>query len=382
MRLLISGALAVALLVPAGTAQAAPTVTATPLPVPAGTTDSAVYDINNSGVAVGNATVGGTPQALRWEGSSYTALPGSTQRPGASAARITDSGVVVGSVGEPDINQRAIRHWRADGTTGDCSLGTWAPLGVQDLNESGAALVNTVTSGRRFSATVCRADGSTTTTALSVAYAISDDGSVAGARTNTNYTYVPTILSTGGTTTDLPVPAGQAGVAYGFGSGDTVAGALGTMQFGTGPSIFFVPRVAVVWSGGQLTELGTLGGSTSVPANTGRAVSSSGDVIGTSTTASGDTHAFRWHAGTMTDLGTLGGSSSTPTAINDQGQVVGFSTTASGENHAFLWSDGTMVDLGAPGGTSSSAVDVNDAGVVVGTVTTSTGSRAVRWTVT
>jgi len=39
----------------------------------------------------------------------------------------------------------------------------------------------------------------------------------------------------------------------------------------------------------------------------------------------------------MTDLGTLGGNFSGPVAINDRGQVVGYSTTASGELHAFLW---------------------------------------------
>ncbi|EXG81625.1 hypothetical protein [Cryptosporangium arvum] len=383
MRLLISGAVAVALLAPAGTASAAPTVTATPLPVPDGTTNSVVSDLNDAGVAVGRADVDGTSRALRWDAAGYTALPAPAQRPGASAARVSESGVVVGSIGEPDVNQRSIRHWRPDGTTGDCPLTLWAPLGVEDANESGDALVGTVTSGRRFSATVCRADGGTVNTDLAVAHALSDDGRVAGARPGssaTNYNYVPTVLSAGGTATTLPVPAGQAGVAYDFGPGDAVVGALGTMRFGTGPSITFVPRVAVIWSGGRITELGTLGGDTSVPADTGRAVNAAGDVIGTSTTASGETHAFRWRAGTLTDLGTLGGPSSAPTAINDQGQVVGASRTAAGETHAFRWDDGELTDLGAPGGTASSAADVNASGVVVGTVTTTTGTQAVRWT--
>ncbi|GAA0235646.1 hypothetical protein [Cryptosporangium japonicum] len=384
MRLLLGGALAVALLVPAATAHAAPTVTATPLPVPDGTTSSAVSDVDDAGIAVGRADVGGTPQALRWDDSGYTALPGSAQRPGASAARISDGGVVVGSIGEPDVNQRAIRHWRPDGTTGDCPITLGAPLGVEDANGSGDALVGTVTSGRRFSATVCRADGGTTNTDLAVAHAIADDGRVAGARPGnsaTNVNHVPTVLTADGTATTLPVPAGQAGVAYDFGPGDVVVGALGTMRFGTGPSVTFVPRVAVVWSGGRITELGTLGGDTSVPADTGRAVNAAGDVIGTSTTASGETHAFRWRAGTLTDLGTLGGAGSVPTAINDQGQVVGSSTTASGATHAFRWDDGALTDLGAPGGTGSAAVDVNDSGVVVGTVTTASGTQAVRWTI-
>jgi probable HAF family extracellular repeat protein len=39
----------------------------------------------------------------------------------------------------------------------------------------------------------------------------------------------------------------------------------------------------------------------------------------------------------MVDLGTLGGYSSYAAAVNDLGQVVGRSTTASGEVHATLW---------------------------------------------
>ena len=47
------------------------------------------------------------------------------------------------------------------------------------------------------------------------------------------------------------------------------------------------------------------------------------------------------------DLGTLGGTSSTPTAINEAGQVVGDSTIASGDTHAFVWTPTSgMMDLG------------------------------------
>jgi probable HAF family extracellular repeat protein len=39
----------------------------------------------------------------------------------------------------------------------------------------------------------------------------------------------------------------------------------------------------------------------------------------------------------MVNLGTLGGNFSIAFGINDLGQVVGYSSTASGETRAFLW---------------------------------------------
>jgi len=70
---------------------------------------------------------------------------------------------------------------------------------------------------------------------------------------------------------------------------------------------------------------------------------------------------------TIVDLLTLGGTESEARDINNLDQVVGWSTTAAGDRHAFLWDSGAMSDLGTlPGGTSSEAWDVNDAGQVVG----------------
>jgi probable HAF family extracellular repeat protein len=85
----------------------------------------------------------------------------------------------------------------------------------------------------------------------------------------------------------------------------------------------------------SITDLGTLpGGYESIAYG----INNRGQVVGYSTTASGEYHAFLWEDGEMTDLGTLGGAYSVAYGINSRGQVVGYSASASGENHAVLWS--------------------------------------------
>ena len=96
-----------------------------------------------------------------------------------------------------------------------------------------------------------------------------------------------------------------------------------------------------------------------------------GQIVG-SAAINGPTHAFLWDDGEVTDLSTLGGSSSEALAMNDIGQIVGMSDDATNWNTAFLWSDGVMTNLNdlllANSGWShlQFAHDINNNGQIVG----------------
>src|SRR5438309_1197975 len=71
--------------------------------------------------------------------------------------------------------------------------------------------------------------------------------------------------------------------------------------------------------------------------------------------------------GQMRDLGTLGGDRTYGSGLNNAEQVTGYSgTSGNGPDHAFLYRSGQMIDLATLGGRDSGGLSINEAGQVVG----------------
>ena len=152
-------------------------------------------------------------------------------------------------------------------------------------------------------------------------------------------------------------------------------------------------RVRLHVAGGlriRMRDLGTLGGDFSTAVRINRY----GQIIGYSSTATGETHAFLWEAPAtgMQDLGTLpGGNFSRAVDINDAGQIAGSSRTSVGAPceqlgpvtngcRAVVWQNGTITSLGTLGGDFSVATDITDIGHVAGFSTTASGeTHAFYW---
>ena len=120
------------------------------------------------------------------------------------------------------------------------------------------------------------------------------------------------------------------------------------------------------YSGGKMSDIGTLGGEFSVASG----LNDNGQVVGTSVTSREEVRGFLWQNGKMTRIGTLGGPFSTANGINNKGEVVGFSTISSGSVHSFVWKDGNMRDISAqcPGRQNGARI-INDNSDIAGIFT-------------
>ncbi len=146
----------------------------------------------------------------------------------------------------------------------------------------------------------------------------------------------------------------------------------------------------VLWKGGFMVPLGTLGGTNSY----GEFINNLGQVSGYSETSNVPNpntgcppfDPFIWENGKMTDInpGNFGGAEGATNFLNNQGQAVGYGDLYGDVDfHPFLWEAGRVTDLftvGSLGGASGSALNVNELGHVVGFSSTAEGTiLAVLW---
>lgn len=207
----------------------------------------------------------------------------------------------------------------------------------------------------------------------SSATAIDDAGNVAGS-------YLPTTVAEPihafrwSAATGL-VDLGTLGGTNSFGSGISGARVVGSSSIASGDSHAFLR------DGTGIHDLGTLGGG-GIDASRALGVNAAGVAVGNSRTANGFQRAAKWVNGVGSDLGTLVGtpeSNSLANAINASGVIVGSSDTVDFRTHAVKWTGTTITDLGSVGTDTSVANAVNASGAAAGNLVRSFSPRPARF---
>lgn len=170
-----------------------------------------------------------------------------------------------------------------------------------------------------------------------------------------------------GSITDLGTFGGSFSLAAGINGAGEIVGAA-TYQDGL--------EHGALWAHGAMLDLGAL--PPTYPDSRAIRINNRDQAVGWAATAPGiveqiigATHAVLWSGGEVVDLGTLGGTTSRAYGINDHTQIVGTARTAVGADHAFLWQDGLMTDandllpLGS-GWTLTIALGIDEQGAMVG----------------
>ncbi len=121
------------------------------------------------------------------------------------------------------------------------------------------------------------------------------------------------------------------------------------------------PYHAFLIRDGVMQDLGSPAGFDSIAND----VADDGTIVGFYSLVNGGVVAFRLKDRGFEILPSLAGNAEA-NAINDRGEIVGVSSTDTGERHAYVTDGSSAHDLGTLGGTSSLGLDINDNGDVVG----------------
>ena len=188
----------------------------------------------------------------------------------------------------------------------------------------------------------------------STAYGINDNGVVVGYSTNADGLYHATMYRNGAVTDLTPGYASETS-AFGINNAGVAVGAI--------QCNCSIDTRAAIFHDGQISTLGTVGGHFAGALD----INNSGAIVGWSSDAEGQDHAFLYRGGTLTDLGTFGGRVAEARAINDAGDVIG--TIQFGEpidERGYFWRNGNATLLGSLPGYGSEALGLNGLGQVVG----------------
>lgn len=208
----------------------------------------------------------------------------------------------------------------------------------------------------------------------SAAYAVNDNGVVAGESGENADNVIVAVLWPAGATAASRLPA--------LGAGNSAAYCINTAGRIVGEAVGAGGQtLPAYWSSPSATPVALAllpGGAT----GSAYFISDQGVIVGESETGNGSLHAVRWKvdpatgiAGAPTDLGTLSGHvRSVAMGVNRDGVIVGESESPSGEVHTVTWKDGSLagvptgIDISDHGaaGVGSSGTAINDDGWIVG----------------
>ncbi len=305
------------------------------LDLPAGAASASPTGINDAGQVIGTAhfpspplepVMIGTSQAVIWNGSSPTVLPGLPDSTGGTPVSINNAGLVAGDSWMPGLVPQPV-IW--NGTTPTALSSPSGPSFAGAINNAGQ-VVGSVTINGVGQAALWNGTAPTllaSPSGPSAAVAINNAGQIAGSIAGAPVLWSAASPATAPTALNVPTDATMTNVAAINNAGQVV----GSARYGE----YGETEVAVIWNGTASTVLGSLGG----PSSRANAINDAGLVVGSSRPVDDSSRGTIWDGTTAIDINTL--LTSDPfgmiiyalTGINSSGQIVG--SGYSWENETF-----------------------------------------------